>query len=139
MSTRSILGISLGLFLIIVISGAIQDELPRLDGAPTPDSVFIVVCDANPSQILILDEDGKWIDTIRSIELSFVMGQRPNVKCTMWSGPFKPTVPDVKVWNLAQLKSVSEDEFQQMVDSLQTDPEAVRRRIAPQEEIPIEE
>lgn len=114
-----------------------ENELPRLDDGNTTaaapaaaNSVFIICCDAKPGQILVLDSTGKWLSTVRDAEIKFTIGETvPTVKCTMWSGPFKPTNPEVRNWTLAQLKSVTATEFQQMVDSLQSDPEAIRRRV----------
>lgn len=129
--------------LILFVTASAQDattaELPRLDDgaaivpvtpvAPT-NSVFIIVCDAKPGQILVLDSTGTWLSTVRDAKIEFIIGENtPKVTCTMWSGPLKPTKPDVKSWDLAQLKSVTDAEFQKMVDSLQVDPEAIRRRV----------
>lgn len=123
------------------------EELPRLDEdakdpptaptttpKPTPEMgkefVYIIVCDAKPDQILLLNNSGVWLQTVRSVDIKFSIDIPPTVTCTMWAGPYRPTNPEVKVWGLSQIKSVNITEFQDMVDSLQTDPEAIRRRVA---------
>ena len=122
------------------------EELPRLDEdakdspstpTATPKStpkiesefVYIIVCDAKPDQILLLNNNGVWLQTVRSVDIKFSIDIPPTVTCTMWSGPYRPTNPEVKIWGLSQIKSVNITEFQDMVDSLQSDPEAIRRRV----------
>lgn len=105
-------------------------SIPRLDGQQVSGAILVIVCDSNPEQILVLDSDGKWIPSVQSIEVKLEIGRStPKAICTMWSGPLKPKNPEVKIWNLSQLKSVSASEFEQMVDSVQTDPEAIKKRL----------
>lgn len=122
----------LPLLLVVAAIGLVHAQEPDTPAPPVAnDSVFIIVCDAQPSQVLVLDSNGKWLSSVRTIEMTLVIGDTsPKVKGTMWSGPIKPKTPIVKTWTLAQLKSVTEEEFTEMVDSLQGDPDAIRRRVA---------
>lgn len=111
-------------------TGSQQQPIPRLDDQAS-GSILVIVCDSNPEKWLVLDSDGKWIHSVRSIELKLEIGKStPKAICTMWSGPIKPTNPEVKTWDLSQFKSVGAAEFDQMVDSVQGDPEAIKKRLS---------
>lgn len=106
-----------------------ENPLPRLDDVKPPESVFLIVCDANPDKIIVLNGQGKWIPTVKEAMIKFQTGIKPKITCMMYSGFYKPTNPEVKVWQIAQLKSVTPVEFQQMIDSLQKDPESIKKAI----------
>lgn len=111
-------------------TGVNQQAIPRLDNQ-TSGSILVIVCDSNPEKWLVLDSDGKWIHAVRSIEVKLEIGKStPRAICTMWSGPIRPTNPEIKTWDLSQLKTVSPTEFDQMVDSVQSDPEAIKKRLS---------
>jgi len=93
----------------------------------TGKSVFMIVCDAKPGQLLVLNEKGEWISTVKAVEINMEIGKKATVSCTMWSGQFKPTNPDSKTWELQQLRSVSAAQFQTYIDKLQVDPAAITR------------
>ena len=118
---------------IPVAEAPIQAPVPAApDKTPvaTENSVFIIICDEKPGQAFVLDSTGKWLSTVRDVTISFTIGQKvPSVICTLWSGPFKPSNPEVKAFELMQLKSVTNAEFQSMIDALQTDPDAISRQI----------
>ena len=93
-------------------------------------AVFLLLCESDPQLMCVLDADGIWISNVRSAKIDFVIGlAKPQIECTMWSGPFKPTKPKVTSWDLLQVKSVTKDKFQTVVDSLQTDSAAVKKMI----------
>ena len=97
---------------------------------PANNDVYVIVCDAEPGQMVVLDSNGVWLSSVRTVEITFTIGaSNPKAKCTMWAGPIRPNNPVVENWNLAELKSVAAEEFQEMLDSLQTNPEAVRDRM----------
>ena len=108
-----------------------QDEDPAPDPVPqASNDVYVIVCDAEPGQMVVLDSNGVWLSSVRTVEITFTIGAaNPKAKCTMWAGPIRPNNPVVENWNLAELKSVAAEEFQEMLDSLQTNPEAVRDRM----------
>ena len=95
------------------------DTIPRLDGGK---SVFMIVCDESPDKYIVLDQDGKWLPTVKNAQIRFDLGKAPMMTCTMYSGIYVPTNPDVKMWRLAQMRSVSMAEFQRTIDSLQSNP-----------------
>jgi hypothetical protein len=122
----------LPVMLVAMTIGLTYAQEPAAPDTPavSEDSVFVIVCDAKPSQWLVLDSTGKWVSGVRSVEVTLTIGSAtPTVKGTLWSGPIKPKNPQVKTWKLVQLKSVTEAEFQEMLDSLQTDSDAIRRRV----------
>lgn len=109
---------------------AAPQPIPRLDSQQGSGSILVIVCDSKPEKLLVLDAAGKWIPSVQSIEVKLEIGRTtPKAICTLWSGPIKPTKPEVRTWDLAQLKSVSSSEFDQMVDQVQSDPEAIRKRL----------
>lgn len=93
--------------------------IPRLDGGK---SVFMIVCDASPDKYIVLDQDGKWLPNVKQAQVRFDLGKAPMMTCTMYSGVYVPTNPEVKMWRLAQIRSVSTAEFQRTIDSLQSNP-----------------
>lgn len=88
---------------------------------------FIVTCDSQPSKTIVLDSDGKWISNVKSVEVKFDIGGSGGIiTCVMYDGLIRPTKPTVKSWILGQMKTVPAAEFQQLIDNLQVDPEAVK-------------
>lgn len=100
-----------------------EDDIPRLD---TVGSVFLIACDSQPNKVLVLDSTGKWLSAVKSVEIKFEIGQPVVITCTLYEGYLKPTKPQVKSWQLAQMKTVAPTEFQQMVDSVQSNPDAIK-------------
>ena len=119
----------------IVTVSATDAQVPTpvptpVPGTITKDSVFIIICDEKPGQVFVIDSAGKWLSTIRDVTISFSIGQKiPSVVCTLWSGPFKPTNPEIKTFELVQLKSVTNNEFQSMIDASETDPEVISHQV----------
>ena len=112
------------------------EGLPSLTEESTPSvstnpkSVFLIICESNPEQLCVLDSKGSWISDVRSAKINFTIGStKPQIECTMWAGPFKPSAPRVSTWDLVQIKSVDQDKFQTVIDSLQNDSSAVRKLI----------
>lgn len=95
------------------------ETIPRLDGGK---SVFMIICDASPDRYIVLDQDGKWLPNVKNAHIRFDLGKAPVMTCTMYSGVYEPTNPEVKMWRLAQMRSVSTTEFQRTIDSLQSNP-----------------
>ncbi len=89
-------------------------------------NVFVVLCDARPGQLLVINSEGKWLTGVRSVEIKSEVGKDATISCQMWDGPIRPSRPQVKTWTLAQVKTIPQPEFQRLVDSLQTDPDAIR-------------
>ncbi len=94
---------------------------PKGDG-----SAFVVVCDAKPGQMIVLDSTGQWVSGVKVIKLDLEVGQVPSISCIIYEGQYRPSKPTTKTWVLTQIKTVSAADFQQMIDSLQTDPNAIR-------------
>lgn len=90
------------------------------------ESVFVVVCDGKPGQMVVLDSNGKWIPNVKNIEIKLEVGQPATITCVIYEGVLKPSNPPVKTWSLSQMKTMSNSEFQKLVDSLQTDPSAIK-------------
>lgn len=109
----------------MLMASPIQD-IPRLDD---PKSAFLLICDTSPSKIILLDEAGRWMHRVKEIEVR-IDGNSSVVKCTSYEGHYRPTSPDVRQFRLSQVKTVSESEFQVMINNLQTDPDAVRKSMA---------
>jgi len=100
-----------------------DDEIPRLDASM---SAFVIVCDSQPSKMLVLDSTGKWMSTVKSVDVKVEIGQPATITCTLYEGYLKPTKPQVRTWQLAQMKTVTATEFQQMVDAIQSNPDAIK-------------
>jgi hypothetical protein len=91
--------------------------------------VFAIVCDSQPGKMLVLDSSGKWLSSVKSVEMRLEPGQPALVTCVMYEGTLKPSKPQIKSWTLSQIKSVSAAEFQQMVDAVQSNPEAIKEML----------
>jgi hypothetical protein len=66
------------------------------------------------------------VPSVKEIDIKFEVGKEASITCTIYEGVLKPSRPVTKTWTLAQMKTVSATEFQKMVDSLQTDPNAIK-------------
>lgn len=97
--------------------------------APKPGSgaVFLIVCDSDPTKIIVLDNSGKWMNNVKAANVSMKLGQPTSLECIMWDGPFKPSNPSCLTWELLQLQSMSAVEFQKMTDGLQSDPLFIKK------------
>lgn len=102
------------------------DQVAEVVGA-----IYVIADESSPGKIIVLDASGKWLPTVREIrqDVTLINGQNPTIVCTMYEGTYRPTKPVVKTWQLAQSKTVASHDFQQMIDSLQTNPEALRTTI----------
>lgn len=128
--------------LLVLILGAISAQEPQPPPkpketkpeikAPTTQKIHKIVCDENPNRIIVVDEHGKWMATVR--ETTTITTANPDspvmVTCVMYEGLIKPSQPLTKTWRLASEKSLSAAEFQQLIDALQNDQEAVKKLIA---------
>lgn len=112
------------------------DQIPQLQAeqepvfdTPIPQTshVFIIFTDSNPDQLIVLDENGKWLPTVKSVTITMTLGTPATCSCTLWNGFFKPTNPAKKTWPLKQARSVPAAEFQTMIDKLQKDELAVAK------------
>lgn len=108
---------------------ATEAQIPRLDGVGSLKSVFLIVCDSAPNKIIILDDTGRWIHRVKEAEIKIDGSSTSTVKCLMYEGAFRPSQPETKTWRLSQIKTVSDVDFQGMIDGLQTDPEAVKKKL----------
>jgi hypothetical protein len=112
--------------------GSPQDPTPekpaekRTEAPASPGEAYVIVCDSNPSRVIVLDSQGKWISGVRTVEIKFEITQPATLQCLVYEGSIKPTKPPIKTWKLAQLKSVPTAEFQKMIDELQENPDGIR-------------
>jgi hypothetical protein len=102
---------------------------PAVSPSLAPTSVFVIACDSAPTKVIILDQAGKWIPSIKQVEVKFEIGSPATIVCVMYEGAIRPTNPVTKTWGLAQLKTVPATNFQQMIDTLQTNPDAIREML----------
>lgn len=115
-----------GIFTVCCAQLAKAQELPRLDS--DVKNAFIIICDTSPGKTIVLDENGKWLHRVKELDIR-LESNTLMMKCVMYEGPYKPSAPEIKSWRLSQVKSVSEQEFQTMINALQTDYDAVKRLI----------
>lgn len=128
---KSLLAIAILFVASVGLSQEIKDDaIPRLDGGDVMRPCFLIVCDSAPNRILILDDAGKWMHRVKETEIKIDSNQSSTVKCLMYEGAFRPSRPESKTWRLSQVRTVSDAEFQALVDNLQTDPEAVKKMFA---------
>jgi hypothetical protein len=90
------------------------------------NDAFVIACDSNPSQVIVLDAQGKWISGVRNVEIKFDIGQPASLQCQVYEGSLKPTKPLIRSWKLTQIKTVNSVEFQQMIDELQHNPDGIK-------------
>ncbi len=90
----------------------------------------MVACDSDPNKVILLDQNGRWLSTVKSVEMKFDIGQPITVTCMMYEGVIKPSKPQIKSWQLVQLKTVPVAEFNQMLDTLQSDAEAIKSMLS---------
>lgn len=109
-------------------TAAVVEQPTQVANPTSPQVVFLIFTNDKPENIIVLDATGKWMPDVRSVTINMVLGQTPTCECVMWSGPFKPSNPTKAVYSLKQAKSVTTDEFKQMVDDLQSNPSALTKK-----------
>lgn len=120
------------MLLAILSCATAMAQPPKKDADEDPSrptnagSAFLVSCESQPNKVIVLDSTGKWVSTVKSIEIKFDIGAPATLVCVCYEGNFKPTKPQVKSWNLVQIKTVGAAEFQQMVDAVQGNPDAFK-------------
>ncbi len=91
---------------------------------------YAIICESQPDRVIVLDSTGKWLANVKIVDIKLNVGSpiapAATMSCTMYEGQVKPSEPQVKTWRLIQLKTLSAHEFQQKIDSLQTDPNAIK-------------
>lgn len=125
--------VALGCLVVAVGLHAVTGQAQTKTAAPSVPAVgatasaYLIICDSDPEKIIVLDESGKWLPTVKSADIQFAVGQKPKITCILYSGAFKPTNPTTKTSLLSEVKTVTATEFQGMIDSLQVDPSALRK------------
>ncbi len=115
------------LLLAVGFTFAQEQELPRLDSIDKPSPAYLVVCDSDPSKIIVLDVTGKWLSEVKTASIVIKIGSPATLRCELYSGSIRPSRPNIMNWDLAQVQSVTNADFQSMIDNLQTDPTYVKR------------
>ena len=119
--------------LALLAISLVSQDIPRLDG--DPKTTFLLVCDTAPSKIIVLDDNGKWLHRVKEAEIK-IDGTTASIRCTLYEGHYRPTSPDIKIYRLSQVKSISESDFQTLINNLQDDPTAVKRFLSGSDNIP---
>lgn len=117
--------------VMLMLAFALLQEPTTTQPQPQANNnVLLIVCDAEPSKFILLDSDGKWLSSVREAKINYTLLAQPTIDCVMYDGPFKPSKPKTKTWNIIELKSVSSEEFYGYVDSLQDDPLAIKKMLS---------
>ncbi len=84
-------------------------------------SVIVIVNSDDMSKILVVSVDGRWVHEARAVTIDTTIGSNKpaKIRCTMYKGLFKPTKPEVKTWELKELMTASNADFQRILDGLQ--------------------
>jgi hypothetical protein len=90
------------------------------------DKAFLVLCDAAPGQLIVLDSQGNWIPDVKSVSITIGIDNKSEMTTVAYVGVIKPTNPKTKTYELVQVKSVSKQQFTGIIDGLQSDPAYVK-------------
>lgn len=82
---------------------------------------FLIVCNNNPQKFIVLDNDGNWTPDVREAVIKLKIADDASMECVSFVGLIEPSNPKRVSWHLLEMKSVSDEEFQQMIDGLQAD------------------
>lgn len=110
-----------------IVGEVLPKELPKIEPKVENGSAFLIVCDAQPNKVLVLDSNGKWIPNVKGIELKLDIGAGSVVvSCTIYDGIVKPSKPQIRIFTVTQMKTTNAVEFQQLIDDLQSNPDAIK-------------
>lgn len=94
---------------------------PVVEPAPIENKkvVLLMVNEMAPDQIIVFDTEGKWFDTAREISININVGTGMITGTVLsWKGTLKPKNPKVTTVVVKEIKSVSEEDFANKLDSL---------------------
>ena len=75
------------------------------------------------SQLVCIDQQGKYMPGIRQANVFFdVNGKPPVVRLYKWLGVYKPTSPQIEDWKVRKVQVMSAEEFQKVVDQSDVSP-----------------
>lgn len=91
--------------------------------AVTDDTVAIeecniVFCETDTKKCLIFDGEGSWLRQVRYMQIAMRYPERAYVALKMYDGLYEPSEPVVKKMWVKKIVSVSDQEFQKMIDEL---------------------
>ena len=98
------------------------EEVKNVEQEEKPtSSVVLIINDKDLTKCLVVSVDGRWVHDARDIEIKTPIGsssKKPQLKCTIWRGLFKPTNPETKIWDLESIIMADDAQFQTTLDGL---------------------
>ena len=73
------------------------------------------------SEILVVNDAGKWLPDARHIRMTsdLTSGKVAKIQCVMYRGLFAPPNPKVQTWDLAGIINADASEFAKILSDLQ--------------------
>jgi hypothetical protein len=90
------------------------------------ERAFLVMCDAVPSQLIVINSNGEWIPHVKSVIINININGVTELIAKSYKGVIEPSNPETKTYELAQIKSISQQQFTAIIDGLQQDTSYVR-------------
>lgn len=81
--------------------------------------ILIMINELSPDQMIVFDTTGKWLDTVKSISMNVDVGSGSIIATiTSWKGVLKPKTPKINKYKVKELKSVTEDVFNEKLEEI---------------------
>lgn len=88
--------------------------------APQPSRKWcdLYISATNPRDVLVIDQDGRYLPMVRQITIVMQIGMRaPSAKLYTYPGLYKPATAQAEVVVLRQMRLIDDAEFQKIVDA----------------------
>ncbi len=109
------------MLLPLVLTCPILGDDEKLVVAPPADGVAtcnVVFCQTDTRKCLVFDEKGKWMRSVRLLQIAMRYPDKAYVALKMYDGIYEPSNPRVEKRFVDNIKSVTVAEFQKMIDDL---------------------
>lgn len=108
--------------LIYIGTASAQTDTPiPVDIVKSNDStsVLLLINEEQPSQIIIYDNKGNWLYSVKEITVTVdFVTNKISANCVSWKGTIKPLNPKIFTAEVKELKSVKSTVFQEKLNEL---------------------
>lgn len=95
-------------------------ELPAAQSIQSnPTAILMLVNESTPNQVIVYDESGEWLSSIREIKLTIdLLGTGIQAQCVSWKGVLRPSSPKEFKTKVREIKSITAEDFEARLSKL---------------------
>lgn len=105
----------------VAIATTAQEPIAEVPEAPhaNPPSILVLINEAQPTQAIVYDTNGKWLSDIREIKIDIdLVGAGIMADCVLWKGVLRPATPKTMKAPVKEIKSISAEMFAERLSKL---------------------